>query len=234
MPSPGREEFLGKVLHQIRFPFDRASIRSELSDHISERVDHYLELGYDQEDAEQAAVSDMGDPTQIGIELNKEHSPLLGWLWKASGLLLGTVIVLNVLFVVPLIGMSLFSHYTANTIESEIVYEVSVDETVRLDDRVIHFSKVIFDTGGNLHIFYQHYDVRFRSGWSFGNIGTITDNLGNTYRGGGKGEDGGLLRRGHRVVSGFSPEANMLFVKYDHYNRKYEVTVPLPVGDGRE
>lgn len=226
---------MGKVLRQIRFPFDRASIRAELVDHISERVDHYLELGYDQERAEQAAVSDMGDPTQIGVELNKEHSPLLGWLWKASGLLLGLVIALHVLLVVPMLAGSLFDGPSAIHIpESQIVYEVHVDETVRIDDRVIHFSKVIYDRGRNLHIFYEYHDIWYRGGWSFGQIGTISDNLGNTYWDGGSSNRGVLRRQGYRMVKGFSPEASMLFIRYDQYNRKYEVRVNLPVGDGSE
>lgn len=234
MPSLNKEEFLGKVLRQIRFPFDRAGIKAELSDHISERVEHYLELGYDQEHAEQSAVSDMGDPIEIGVELNKEHRPLLGWLWKATGLLVGLVIVLNALFVVPVISMSLSSGHKANIPESEIVYEVAVGETVRLDDRLIHFSKVIYDRAGNLYIFHENHDVWFRGGWSLGSIGTISDDLGNRYWSGGGGGTGGLRARAYRMVEGFSPQARVLYIKYDQFNRKYEVRVPLPVGDGRE
>jgi len=234
MSSHYKEEFLGKVLRQIRFPFDRQGIKVELSDHISERVEHYLGLSYDQEHAEQAAVSDMGDPTQIGIELNKEHSPLLGWIWKATGLLVSLTIVLNALFVVPMVSMSLFSGPIVNIPESQIVYVVNVGETVRLDDRVIHVSKVIYDRAGNLYIFYENHDVWFRGGWSFGSIGTLSDDLGNTFLGGDGAGSGGFRSKSYRVLKGFSPQARVLYIKYDQFNRKYEIKVPLPGGDGRE
>ena len=51
------------------------------------------------EEAERRAIAAMGDPEEIGEALNREHSPLLGWLWLISKwLMVGlTVLLLGVL-----------------------------------------------------------------------------------------------------------------------------------------
>ncbi len=235
MPSRNKDDFLREVLGLIKFPFDRSGIKAELEDHISERVSHYLELGYDDhEKAEQAAIKDMGDPRQIGIELNKEHNPLLGWLWKGTEMLVTVVIILNIVFVAPSLLLSLFggNRIEANGPGSEIVYELAVDEMVQLDDLVIHFTRVVYDQEENLHIFYKHYDQRlWGTGWSFSGIGVISDDLGNTYWDGTSSDNNGIVARGQRTIRDFCPEARMLIITYDHYNRSYEVKIRLPAGD---
>jgi|GEM_PF-2683005 len=65
MPSPEPEDFLHpedflqKVLAEIKFPFDKAAIRSELESHLMDRMEEYLEAGYDEETAEGLAVKGM-------------------------------------------------------------------------------------------------------------------------------------------------------------------------------
>ena len=45
------------------------------------------------EEAEERALSEMGDPAEIGKELARVHKPWLGWLWRASGVLLALVLI---------------------------------------------------------------------------------------------------------------------------------------------
>lgn len=140
------------------------------------------------------------------------------------------------MFVFPSLGTVLSSGPTpVNLAERNIVYDVKVGETVRLDDRVIHFSRVIYDRAGRLYIFYSHRDVWFRRNWGFSSIGTFSDDLGNTYSLGSGGETAsGLQTRAYWVVTGFSPQARTLYITFDQFNRRYEVRIPLPAGDGRE
>ena len=71
----GYNKFLEQVLSYVKFPFDRDEIRLELESHILEKIEYYIEQGYDRETAEQYSIKDMGDAREIGIALNKEHNP---------------------------------------------------------------------------------------------------------------------------------------------------------------
>lgn len=66
--------FLSKVSEQVKCKAVRADIENELRDHIEDSVNQHLEEGAGEEKAYESAVKQMGDPTMIGIELNKTHS----------------------------------------------------------------------------------------------------------------------------------------------------------------
>lgn len=236
MPWCKKEEFLQEVLSHIKFSFDRDDIKSELDSHIIEKTDCYIEEGYDLETAEQMSIRDMGDPKEIGVELNKEHNPVIGWIWRITNGILILFLVFNIFVIgVPFI----FSLFTSNSInripKSDIVYRIDVNEKVKIDDRVIHFKSVIYEKNGNMHIFYEDYDTRlWGRGWSLGTIGKISDNLGNEYFGGSGGSSGGIKSKSVRRLRNFSPEADTLIISYDYYNRQYRVEIPLQAGDDNE
>lgn len=73
-----RGEFITRVLKEVRFRPDHKSISQELADHIEDRADWFCEQGMSQEEAEAKAVLAMGEPSDIGRELNRVHKPLLG------------------------------------------------------------------------------------------------------------------------------------------------------------
>lgn len=233
MAGLDKKGFLGEVLSYIRFPFDREEIRIELESHIEERIGDYRREGYDQQTAEKLAVDGMGNAKEIGVELNKQHNPLLGWLWWGTNMmifLMGTWIVLIV--IVPALISFLDGRSFDEIPKPSIVYTVDINESVQIDDRVIRFSKVIYDKEENLHIFYETYDIRlWGAGWSFDNIGMITDDLGNIYATGSGGAIGGFKSKGRRTVRNFSQEASIVIITYDQFNRKYQVKVPLKAGD---
>ena len=75
----------GDVVRRIRFRHDRAAVAEELRSHLEESRDFLMqEEGLSQAEAERAAIAAMGDPEELGKELNQVHSPLLGWLWLLS------------------------------------------------------------------------------------------------------------------------------------------------------
>ncbi|MDF2519903.1 MAG: hypothetical protein K0R84_531 [Clostridia bacterium] len=236
MPSPKKDEFLQGVITHIKFPFDREDIRAELESHISEKMDYYIEQGHDIENAEQLAVNDMGDAEEIGVELNKQHNPFLGWIWKITNVMVVLLVIWNVYTIgVPLL-YPMFKGNPVNDIpKSDIVYRIDIDEKVKLDDTVIHFTNVIYEKDGDLNIFYEHYDTRlWGMGWSLGSIGEVTDNLGNKYFAGSGYGGGGIISRSCRIIENFPKEAEKLIISYDSYNRKYTVEIPLQAGDDNE
>lgn len=231
-----KDMFLEEILAYVKFPFDRRDIKSELEGHILDKMDYYIQNGYDEEKAEELSISDMGNSKEIGEELNRQHNPLLGWLWKITNVIVVLSIFCSVLFIgLPFIS-SLFNGSTVNNIpNSNIIYKINIDRKVKLDDTTIHFTKVIYEKNGDMSIFYEYYDAKlWGTGWSLGTIGNITDNLGTKYFNGSGEGGGGIKAQCIRTVNNFSRKATSLIINYDNYNRKYKVVIPLKVGDRNE
>ena len=74
------KEFLDSVCDEIRYKPIRKDIAEELSLHIEEGKMNYVEEGLSEEEAEERAVSNMGDAEEIGKKLNKIHRPKLDWI----------------------------------------------------------------------------------------------------------------------------------------------------------
>lgn len=51
-----------------------------MKNHIDDQKEAYVEMGYSDENAEKAAVKDMGDPNVTGKMLNSVHPPTIDWI----------------------------------------------------------------------------------------------------------------------------------------------------------
>lgn len=69
------EDYLQKACSQIRYKGIHSSIRNELTDHIEEQKSQYIKQGLTEEVAIQKAVEQMGDPVEVGKQLDKAHRP---------------------------------------------------------------------------------------------------------------------------------------------------------------
>ena len=78
----------------IRFGPDRAAVRAELSAHLEDKALDLRRIFPDMlwTQAQERAASEMGDPEEIGKELARLHKPWLGWLWRASQVLLAILL----------------------------------------------------------------------------------------------------------------------------------------------
>ena len=74
------EEFIEAVCAKVRFTPARERIADELRGHLEDRAAMLEEHGVPPEDAAQRAAASMGDPAEIGAALDREHSPLWGWM----------------------------------------------------------------------------------------------------------------------------------------------------------
>ena len=79
--------WLDTAVSGIRFGPDRAAVREELEAHMEDKTADFQRIfpGISREEAEERALSEMGDPAEIGKELARVHKPWLGWLWRAPG-----------------------------------------------------------------------------------------------------------------------------------------------------
>ena len=80
-PMTTFREFCDGVLREIprATGCEKADIRDELLDHLTEHRDMLIDHGVDPLEAEQRAIEAMGDPADIGRAWNEKLSPL--WLW---------------------------------------------------------------------------------------------------------------------------------------------------------
>ena len=75
-----RRDYTDRVLSSLRRVTEKEqeAIRSELDGHIEDHMEALRELGYDEELAEERAIAAMGEPDEVGRELNKQYT---GWGW---------------------------------------------------------------------------------------------------------------------------------------------------------
>lgn len=231
------DKFIKEVLSYIKFPFDREDIKKELENHILDKMEYYInDRGIDEITAEELTLRDLGNPKEIGIALNKEHNFILGWIYKITNVLVTIFLIITVFTAGISLISTIFSGNPAKHIaEENILYNIKINEKVKIDDRVIKFKNIIYEKNGDLNIVYENYDTKLLGmGWSYDYIGTIKDNLGNEYFDGSGSSSGGIITKGVRTVSDFSSEADTLIIEYDMYNRYYKVEIPLKAGDSNE
>lgn len=102
-----RREFMYQVLSPLgRLTVEeRENIRRELEEHVEDRMEALLEMGWDEELAESRCLEAMGDPAEIGREMAKQYRGR-GWLWIGRAAVVLTVVVC----VQALLGFGLLSN----------------------------------------------------------------------------------------------------------------------------
>ena len=98
-----RKEYTESVLAQLRrlTPEEKQDVLAELDAHMEDRICALLDLGYDEALAEERVMAAMGDPEQVGKQLNAVHKPWLGWLWVVSKVLVILTLIVSLVCVFP-------------------------------------------------------------------------------------------------------------------------------------
>jgi len=236
MLFPKTDHFLKQILHYIKFSFDKKKIKTELKNHIMDKIDYYTEQGYDNDRAEELSIIDMGDAKEIGLALNKQHNPILGWIWKITNVMVVLLVLCNIFVYGASYANTIFrSNRVEDIPKSSIVYQIDLNKKVQIDDTIIRFTNVVYDIEGDLNIYYEYYDTEF---WSNGGVfldyRNLTDNLGNHMMSGPSYSSGGYKTYCTTTFEDFSKEADSLIINYDEYNRSYTVKIPLKVGESHE
>ena len=137
-----KNEFLSVVRKQIRFVFDRDKIEDELKQHLTDSIENLIEEGFSWQDAERIAVEQMGNPKEVGQLLNREHNPILGYLWTISRVALcifvcrialqsGMIIISLITTMKPYVPKYSVESYSVN-IEMELpTHQVKIDNICR-------------------------------------------------------------------------------------------------------
>lgn len=75
MPYDPISQYCGKVCSMVRLKRYRAALRAELTAHLEDHADCLIASGMDAEEAKETAAKSMGDPYDLGAELDALHSP---------------------------------------------------------------------------------------------------------------------------------------------------------------
>ena len=77
---------------------EREAIRAELDGHMEDHMEALRELGYEEEEAEARTLAAMGDPAEVGRELNRQYPfrwLVAGWIAKALAVVFLCLLVLS-------------------------------------------------------------------------------------------------------------------------------------------
>lgn len=73
------EEYLEKLLSQIRCKKARPYIETEFRGHLEDQIAENKASGMSHAAAEKCAVLDMGDPVDVGVAMDRIHRPAIAW-----------------------------------------------------------------------------------------------------------------------------------------------------------
>ena len=94
------QSWLDTAVSGIRFGPDRARVRIELLQHMEDKASG-LQRSFpdiDPLEAQERAITAMGDPEEVRAALAKVHKPWLGWLWQASRVALWVAVCITALY----------------------------------------------------------------------------------------------------------------------------------------
>lgn len=230
MPWHDVDNFLNEVCKHIKYKKAHSEISEELQNHIKDRIQDFIHSDFDEETAIKKAVEAMGNPVELGIELNKFHKPYLGWLLST----INTLVVLAGLFaayiIIPSIFLS-FESFNQMPSSKNIEYSVSINEKDRIDDRTVLVKKLVIDKNGTVYIRYNDYCKLFSQGWSMSSF-EVSDDKGNVYWCNGGQSRSSILGTRYLIhFDNLNKDATKIILNYDHYNRKMRFEISLKVGD---
>lgn len=143
------------ALHHVTAK-EEAAILAELDGHMEDHICALLDLGYDEELAEQRAMAAMGDPEEVGKELNKQY-PLrwlvVGGLAKAAAVWLALALVL---FTIADDGTGLLLSWRLRLWPQTVTYEyaasAALDTRLRVGNDVVRLKQITveWDAEGGL------------------------------------------------------------------------------------
>lgn len=161
-----KKEYLRIVRKQIRFIFDRDEIEKELNQHLQDSILDLMEEGLTREEAELQAVAQMGDPMEVGKQLNQQHHPLFGYLLKLSEATICLLIVPTLLMIIYF-GYSTFQLVTPTVVDNSVEV-IPINLEVEMSTHDLKIDNICFMQDGTYFITYRswiNYDYS-RAGWS--------------------------------------------------------------------
>ena len=233
-------KFASDVLKEVKFKYDHTGIRRELLDHMEELYEDLQAEGMDADVAEIMAAEYMGDAKEIGQALNKEHSPVLGWLWLGCRRLVLVLLVLFLLNGIPIVKTlvaGFFTPYWEKT-DSPLVYKVPLEKEMKWYGEEITMQELRYYADGTLELRGTSLDWNRHWGNVSGFYATLClrDEDGRIYVSeGGNGNqislESGLWFRTQAFFHGFPLDAEKAELQYGRYGTQ---CIEIELSEGRD
>lgn len=236
---PLLDDFSNEVVKHVKFKFDRDDIKQELNDHMEDMLDEFMSENIEREMAEKMVIDCMGNPDEIGEELNREHNPIIGWIWAVSRVIAIVLIILSILPVLNIgimTALSVFSGYSTDRNKDEIVSEIKSDDKFLIDDTYVKIDEVILYNDNELEIRYKTWNKPFSRSivWSFDiGINCVTDDLNTKYTASSGSSSSGIVSKHVMTIENFNTKAKKIIINYDYNGRKIHSEIPINGGDGQ-
>lgn len=231
--------YIDEILSYVKYPLARPSIKKELASHMSEKMDEYLDQKYGLDDAAIATIKDMGDAKEIGTALNKQHNPFFSWILFVTNLFVIIMILMVCKTSITYFHERVFldRRLPADSKEENLI-EFKVNKSVKLEDTVIHITKVVYYYDYHeIKVFYEleSLTTRFDIRGGFNLIFNILDDKGNEYIPWTRSADQfGVVTKGALVYDDFPERLDRITIYYDKYNRNFKLEIPLEKGEQNE
>lgn len=225
-----KDEFSKRVCSFVKYKRAHKEISEELENHIEDRMEYLMEQGISKEEAEKQAVEAMGDPEEIGRELDKQHRPLLGWILNITSFIkvVGIMYCLGVLFLAVWIILISFSPMGWSYDKEHVLYMENINQKQKMGPITYKLKKIIVMDDKRVLIRYNTYvdniDGMFR-GWSHPGLGAY-DEEGNPYHGGGS-SSGGIFSRHQDVLEDVDLSQENIILKRETYHGEVVFKIPL-------
>lgn len=191
----------------IRFGPDREAVRAELMEHMEDKSADLMRIFPDipEEEAQERALSEMGDAWELKKELARVHRPWLGWLWRCTQVLVWGLLALSLIAALGsgagllenqiypwkearqswAVGQALYEDGVPDW-EGERLAVLRADGEARLDRAVVSVSKAARWREPEGDCLYLRVRITWDRPWEANEM-TISclwaeDDLGNTYK----------------------------------------------------
>lgn len=235
-----RKTYIDTVLSALRRVTgdEKLAIRAEIDGHIEDHMEGLIELGYDPALAEERALAAMGDPKEVGRELNRQYT---GWGWvllSRAAVLLTAVLCIQALLGLGILG-NLWDSVWARTaplepeeVSSAVKEQLDIRAPVGSDVvRVYGVSRLTREGAPAAGVFLCAYD-RLPGGvvsdqllpsvWIEDQRGEMLEWL---PGGSGHGSNGADYQLRYVPVE---PSGTFITLFYDHFGEDVSVKLPLP------
>ena len=100
-----RREYTSRVLACLRrlTPEEEEAVRAELDAHMEDHICALLDLGYEEALAEERTMAAMGDPEEVGREMNKAY-PLRWLILGRAAVILTVILCCQAVFALGILG----------------------------------------------------------------------------------------------------------------------------------
>lgn len=236
-----RKEYTDTVLAALRrvTEDERRAIRAEIDAHMEDHICALLDLGYDEPLAEERTLALMGDPKEVGRELNKQYT---GWafvLLSRAAVLLTIVLCIQMVLGLGIFG-NLFYSFQARILPQEtdwectVAAEEAVNFRVSVGNDVLRVSRIAVGTregelvAGVALCVYDRIPGGVVSERLLPNL-RLEDQRGDVpeYPLGGGGTGSWTAMYTVKYVP-IQPEDTTVTLRYDRFGEEIAVEIPLP------